>query len=41
MMLLVILGILAGVAFLNFGNVAVSSTPQGVGFGAGFQRPGG
>ncbi len=40
-MLLTLLAILAGVAFLNFGNLSVSSTPQGVGFGAGFQRPGG
>lgn len=40
-MLLVVLGIMAGVAFLNFGNINVSSTPQGAGFAAGFQRPGG
>jgi hypothetical protein len=37
-MLLTLLAILAGVAFLNFGNIALSSTPQGVGFGAGFER---
>ena len=39
-MLLTLLAILAGVAFLNFGNLSLSSTPKGVGFGAGFQRPG-
>jgi hypothetical protein len=38
-MLLVILVILAGVAFLNFGSLSVSSTTSGVGFGAGFTRP--
>ncbi len=40
-MLLIVLAVLAGVAFLNWGNIEVSSTPRGVGFGAGFQRPGG
>jgi len=40
-MLFVLLAILAGVAFLNFGNLALSSTPQGIGFGAGYARPGG
>ena len=36
--ILVLLLILAGVAFLNFGNVNLSSGPGGVGFGAGFKR---
>ena len=40
-LLFVLLAILAGVAFLNFGNLQLSSTPGGVGFGAGFARPGG
>ncbi len=40
-MLFVLLAILAGVAFLNFGQLQVSSTTSGVGFGAGFARPGG
>lgn len=36
--LLVLLIILAAVAFLNFGNVSLASSPAGVGFGAGFKR---
>ncbi len=38
--LFVLLVILAGVAFLNFGTLSLSSTPQGVGFGTGFSRTG-
>ncbi len=40
-LLLLLLLILGGVAFLNFGNLKLSSTPQGIGFGAGYARPGG
>lgn len=40
-LLLVLVAILAGVAFLNFGNVNLSSGPKGIGFGAGYARPGG
>lgn len=35
--LIVLLLILAGVAFLNHGNLSLSSGPGGVGFGAGFK----
>jgi hypothetical protein len=40
-LLLLLLAILGGVAFLNFGNVNLSSGPRGIGFGAGYARPGG
>ncbi len=39
--LLLALLILGGVAFLNFGNINLSSGPKGIGFGAGYARPGG
>lgn len=38
MLLLVLVAILAGVAFLNFGNVGLASGPGGVSFSGGYKR---